>query len=122
MATLPGARVISVASWRADEDNPVFPLGSQPKTLLLCPEEGIDQGLIPGHRYLFKNPSNWQRMQIWSEILHTRLAAFAESKCQEHFQPSMLMEISVFLLSFFTVSSSDLGRSDLYMVRIFWTG
>jgi len=69
MATLPGARVISVASWRADEDNPVFPLGSQPKTLLLCPEEGIDQGLIPGHRYLFKNPSNWQRMQIWSEII-----------------------------------------------------
>jgi hypothetical protein len=61
--------VVDVASWGHDEDNPVFPVGSQPKRLLICPNPAPTPDLIPDHRYLFKVPPAWKAHQIWSEVI-----------------------------------------------------
>jgi len=66
--------VIRVVSWAPDEDFPVFPVGSKPKRLLVCPEAAPAPFLVAGHRYLFKTPSGWQAPQVWSEILAYELS------------------------------------------------
>jgi hypothetical protein len=66
--------VVDVSGWLADEDNPVFPVGSQPKTLLICPANPPCEGLIPNHRYLFKTAAGWQAGQLWAEVFASQFA------------------------------------------------
>jgi HipA-like C-terminal domain len=66
--------VISVGTWARDEDNPVFPVGANPKRLLLCPGRPPSAELIAGHRYLFKTAKGWKAGQLWSEYLAFELA------------------------------------------------
>jgi hypothetical protein len=61
--------VVQVAPWATDEDHPVFPVGSKPKRLLVCPQAVAEPFLIPGHKYLFKIASGWQAYQSWSEVI-----------------------------------------------------
>jgi hypothetical protein len=68
-----GVGVVDVSEWQPDADNPIFPVGSQPKRLLLCPANPSDTRLIPGHRYLFKVPIEWKAQQVWSEVIASRL-------------------------------------------------
>lgn len=70
--------IFRVGDWTADEDNPVFPVGSQPKSLLICPDDIISSEVIPGHKYIFKTPSGWQANQIWSEIIAHQISQYAE--------------------------------------------
>lgn len=67
---------IDVSRWPSDEDYPVFPIGSKPKRLLICPASQSDPFLIPGHKYLFKVASGWQKYQIWSEIISYEIAKY----------------------------------------------
>jgi hypothetical protein len=41
--------VIAVGTWARDEDNPVYPVGANPKRLLLCPAQPPHAELIAGH-------------------------------------------------------------------------
>jgi hypothetical protein len=61
--------VVAVGTWASDEEYPIFPVGSKPKRLLICPPDTTLPFLIPGHRYLFKSAEGWQAQQIWSEIV-----------------------------------------------------
>ena len=88
-----------VADWASDEEFPTFPVGSQPKELLICPEDLVQPPLIPGHKYLFKTPRGWQSYQIWSEILASelgRLCGVPVPPCYlgigEHGRPGALVE------------------------------
>lgn len=65
---------VDVSDWTADEDNPIFPVGSQPKKLLVCPDNIEFPGLIPGHRYLFKKAEGWQIGQLWAEVFAFQFA------------------------------------------------
>jgi hypothetical protein len=66
--------IVDVSGWAADEDNPIFPVGSQPKKLLVCPEDNDFPGLISGHRYLFKKAEGWQAGQLWAEIFASQFS------------------------------------------------
>ncbi|HZH09291.1 MAG TPA: HipA domain-containing protein [Microvirga sp.] len=70
----PGAPVL-VGRWQQDEDFPVFPVGSKPKRMLICPDDATEPYLIKGHAYLFKTAIGWQAQQIWSEVIAYRLGA-----------------------------------------------
>jgi hypothetical protein len=70
----PGSHPLDVAGWSLDEDFPVFPIGSKPKRLLICPDTATEPFLIPGHKYLFKVASGWQAHQMWSEIVAYELS------------------------------------------------
>jgi HipA-like C-terminal domain len=61
--------VYQVGAWDKDEDAPTYPVGSQPKELLICPAYLMQARLISGHRYLFKTPRGWQAYQLWSEVI-----------------------------------------------------
>ena len=63
------AQVIDVALWGADEETPIFPVGSKPKRLLRCPNPTPAPFLIPGHRYLYKTAQDWRSQQSWSEVI-----------------------------------------------------
>jgi hypothetical protein len=67
--------VIAVGAWARDEDNPVYPVGANPKRLLLCPVKTPHPELIAGHRYLFKTAKGWKAGQLWSEFLAFQLSA-----------------------------------------------
>lgn len=67
--------IVHVGSWSRDEDNPVYPVGANPKRLLLCPAQPPDGELIAGHRYLFKTAKDWKVGQLWSEFLAFQLSA-----------------------------------------------
>jgi hypothetical protein len=64
-----------VSSWALDEDFPVYPVGSKPKRMLICPENVTDPHLIPGHAYLFKTAEGWRAQQVWAELIAYRIAA-----------------------------------------------
>jgi hypothetical protein len=66
--------VVSVANWASDDDNPVYPVGANPKRLLICPTPSPQADLIPGHRYLFKSPKERKACQLWSELLAFHLS------------------------------------------------
>lgn len=66
--------VVDISGWTADEDNPVFPVGSQPKALVNCPMDCTLPGLIPGHRYLFKKAEGWQAGQLWAEVFASQFS------------------------------------------------
>ena len=59
---------VDVSQWSTDDDNPIFPVGSKPKKLLICPVQPPLGWLIPRHRYLFKNAEGWQAGQLWTEV------------------------------------------------------
>ena len=61
--------IISVGAWERDEDNPIFPVGANPKRLLICPDPPPHDDLIAGHRYLFKTAQGWKAKQFWSEFI-----------------------------------------------------
>lgn len=63
------SHILRIGDWAQDEDSPVFPVGSQPKTLLVCQEDLQSSEVIPGHKYIFKTPGGWQEHQIWSEVI-----------------------------------------------------
>lgn len=65
--------VVDVADWPSHPEHPVFPVGSKPKRLLLCPEKATEPFLIPNHAYLFKAAHGWQQQQVWSEVIAYRL-------------------------------------------------
>jgi hypothetical protein len=67
-------QVVQVDAWQTDEDHPVFPVGSKPKRLLVCPQNVKEPFLIPGHKYLFKIAAGWQTYQSWSEVIAYDLA------------------------------------------------
>jgi hypothetical protein len=69
-----GRQPLDIAAWSPDEDYPVFPVGSKPKRLVVCPRNATAPFLIPGHKYLFKAAKGWQSQQLWSEILAYELA------------------------------------------------
>jgi hypothetical protein len=66
--------VISVGEWASDDDNPVYPVGANPKRLLVCPTPAPQKELIAGHRYLFKSPKERKAPQLWSEMLAFHLS------------------------------------------------
>jgi hypothetical protein len=66
--------VISVGEWASDDDNPVYPVGANPKRLLVCPTPAPQKELIAGHRYLFKSPKERKAPQLWSEMVAFHLS------------------------------------------------
>jgi hypothetical protein len=56
-------QLVNVSNWAKDDDFPVFPVGSKPKRMLVCPANASESFLIPGHSYLFKTPRGWQCQQ-----------------------------------------------------------
>lgn len=70
----PSTAPVEIWSWSLDEDYPVFPVGSKPKRLLICPKWAQAPYLIPGHRYLFKVAQGWQVFQVWSEVVAYELS------------------------------------------------
>lgn len=66
---------VEVGQWERDEDNPIFPGGANPKRLLICPNPASAEGLIAGHRYLFKISKGWKAGQVWSEYAPCELGA-----------------------------------------------
>src|SRR5262249_747225 len=66
--------IVPVGTWAKDEDYPVYPVGANPKRLLLCPAQPPSADLIPGHRYLFKTAKEWKAGQLWSEFLAYQLS------------------------------------------------
>jgi len=65
----PLGQIVDVSRWRLDETWPVFPVGSKPKRLLICPSDAEGDFLRPGHRYLFKEGIGWAAQQVWSEVV-----------------------------------------------------
>jgi hypothetical protein len=65
---------VNITDWRPHEDFAIFPVGSKPKRMIICPAGNELAGLIPSHSYLFKTPTGWQSQQIWSEIIAYELA------------------------------------------------
>ncbi|WP_424363376.1 HipA domain-containing protein [Methylocystis parvus] len=66
-------QVIDVTSWAKHEEFPVFPVGSKPKKMLLCPSRPTENCLIPGHSYLFKIGVGRFQQQAWSEVIAYRI-------------------------------------------------
>src|SRR3712207_5973183 len=66
---------VLVGRWRQDEDFPVYPVGSKPKRMLICPADAAEPYLIPNHACLFKTAIGLQAQQVWSEIIAYRLAS-----------------------------------------------
>jgi hypothetical protein len=76
-------QLVQVADWATGEDPQVFPVGSKPKKLLICPDSVQLPFLIPGHRYLFKTTPDWREQQLWSEIVAYEIARL----CGVHVPP-----------------------------------
>ena len=94
------AQIVRVDGWTELVDAEVFPVGSKPKTQLICPEETTLPFLIPGHRYMFKKPPDWKIQQIWSEVIAYELSKLCGVDAPPCFaaldastgQPGVLME------------------------------
>jgi hypothetical protein len=66
---------VLVSRWERDEDFAVFPVGSKPKRVLICPSGSGESYLTPGRAYLLKIAEGWRAQQIWSELIAYRIAA-----------------------------------------------
>ncbi|RWX71937.1 HipA domain-containing protein [Mesorhizobium sp. M2A.F.Ca.ET.039.01.1.1] len=66
--------VIDIASWTADEDFPIYPIGSKPKQLVISPQECSLDFVVPGQGYLFKQALGWQAQQMWCEVIAYELS------------------------------------------------
>lgn len=71
----PPGEPVTVGDWDLSEDYPVYPVGSKPKRMLICPAQVEEDFLIPGHAYLFKQALGWQEYQVWSEVIAYRIGA-----------------------------------------------
>ncbi len=67
-------QVVDVSGWDADDEFPIGPQGRKPKSILLCPTPSPQPFLLPGHRYLFKQPEGSKVQQIWTEVIAYELA------------------------------------------------
>ena len=65
---------VDLADWQSDEEFAIFPVGSKPKRMIICPTDTDSPGLIADHSYLFKTPEGWQSHQIWSELIAYEIA------------------------------------------------
>lgn len=71
-------QAVPIGSWSADDDFGIHPKGSQPKRVVVCPENSTYSFLIPGHSYIFKTAKkDWQAQQLWSEVVAYRVACLA---------------------------------------------
>lgn len=66
--------IVDIASWSADEDFPIYPIGSKPKRLVICPSGTMPAFLQPSQGYLFKEAVGWQSQQLWSEVIAYQLS------------------------------------------------
>lgn len=66
--------MIDVAGWAADEDFPIYPVGSKPKRLVICPNDGVSAFLRPIQGYLFKEAAGWRAQQVWCEVIAYELS------------------------------------------------
>ena len=53
-------QVVDITNWAGHEDFAVFPVGSKPKRMLICPANTSEPFLIAGHSYLLKTALGWQ--------------------------------------------------------------
>jgi hypothetical protein len=60
---------VDVSTWKRDDENPIFPGGSQPKQLMICPDPPPTPQLIGGRGYILKVPIPWKANQVWSELI-----------------------------------------------------
>ncbi len=67
-------QIVDIGGWTVGDDQSIFPVGSKPKRLVLCPQDAPFPFLIGGHRYLFKVASGWREQQLWSEVIAYELA------------------------------------------------
>jgi hypothetical protein len=65
--------VVDVTNWQRHEEFGVFPVGSKPKMLLICPSAPLESSLIPSHFYLFKIGAGRFQQQAWSEVIACRI-------------------------------------------------
>jgi hypothetical protein len=109
-----GPEPLDIVAWAPDEDYPVFPVGSKPKRLLICPQNAPAPFLIPGHKYMFKVAEGWQSRQLWSEILAYELARSLELGVPPCFAAwdSQTNEMD----SYATSGALGVGRFALYQV------
>lgn len=70
-------KAVEVGQWAQHEEFGVYPVGSKPKRMLICPQEPPEPDLIPNHAYLFKTAGDWRVHQIWSEFIAYHLGALA---------------------------------------------
>ena len=69
---------VLIGAWAGDDDFGIHPKGSQPKRVVVCPDEPQHPFLIPGHSYIFKTAKKeWQAQQLWSEVVAYRVACLA---------------------------------------------
>jgi hypothetical protein len=65
---------IDIGAWEVDEDHEIFPVGSKPKRMVVCPDNPAQgECLIPKHSYLFKVAHGRWEQQLWTEIVAYRL-------------------------------------------------
>lgn len=62
-------QIVDLNGWELDQDNPYGLPGRRAKQIFVCPNPPPFGFLIGGHRYLFKEPSEWRSPQIWSEVI-----------------------------------------------------
>ncbi len=72
------SEVIDVAGWAADEDFPVYPVGSKPKRLVISPSAPAFDFLSPSQGHLFKQAAGWQSQQMWCEVIAYELSLILE--------------------------------------------
>lgn len=74
MARQASSDVIDIARWAADEDFPIYPVGSKPKRLVICPDDPPLPLLRPRQGYLFKEARGWKAALMWSEVIAYELS------------------------------------------------
>jgi hypothetical protein len=67
-------RPILITDWAPSEEFPIFPIGSKPKRMVICPDNVDEDFLVRGHAYLFKTARGWQEQQAWTEVIAYRVA------------------------------------------------
>jgi hypothetical protein len=71
----PAGETVRIDGWKCDENFPFHPIGSQPKRVVICPDDAKDY-LRPGRKYIFKTAKrNWQQQQLWAEVLAYRIGS-----------------------------------------------
>jgi hypothetical protein len=94
------SEVVDVAKWATSTDVDIHPVGSKPKSVVICPENAPFAFLIPKHRYIFKRALDWRAQQVWSEVIayeYSKLCGVDAPPCfvaidSRTDQPGVLME------------------------------
>lgn len=61
--------VVQIATWQANSEIDIFPVGSKPKRLVMAPDVAAEPFIVPRHNHLFKISSGFRMHQLWSEII-----------------------------------------------------